>query len=165
MGEQIRTNLEQNGGLAQRAILEPLQHLHDEVDRLIHDYVPKVSVALPWRGGAPGKYIIPVNVTVLDTAVEVAADVPGIALEDIETKLSNDSLIIKGNRRGHMLKGTEELLSAECDYGEYYRAIPMPYALNENKIEAILKDGVLMLKLPKAKEAKQRERSITVRSE
>lgn len=153
------------GDVAERAIVNPLHQLHTEVDRLIHDYAPRVRVTAPWRGSIGDKHPIAVDVLLHEDALEVVADVPGMDIEDIETILSNGALIIRGARKQTKIAEGDEFLRQERDCGGFYRAIEIPFALDETGIKAALKNGVLTVKLPKAPEGSLRQRTIAVRAE
>ncbi|WP_308910509.1 Hsp20/alpha crystallin family protein [Pseudokordiimonas caeni] len=147
---------------AHRILHDPLHRIHHEVDRLIHDYAPKVNVALPWRGGHPGKTYVRANLVEHDEAFEILADLPGVVPGEVDIRLSDDSLVIEGNRGGEP-EGHMHL--HECDYGAFYRAVSLPGEVEAGKITASLRDGILQVILPKSKDKKKRERVITVRGE
>jgi HSP20 family protein len=88
------------------------------------------------------------------------AELPGFTMADLEVLVVGDELSIKGNRQH---EGEEvKFHRRERGTGTFARTITLPAAVNPDKVEAVLKNGVLMVMLPKAEEA--RARKITVKS-
>jgi HSP20 family protein len=144
---------------AHRVLYDPLQRLHDEVDRIIHDYVPKMNAAFPWHGRFSGKNFVRVNLVEHEDVFELLADVPGVSMDAVDVRLSNGSLVLSYSRNA-LPDG--DLHLHECETGDFYRSVELPEEVDANKIVATLKDGVLRLLLPKSKNVKKRERVIKV---
>jgi HSP20 family protein len=86
----------------------------------------------------------------------VEAELPGLALEDLEIALTEgDTLSIKGQRKGPADHGGN-WHRRERAFGEFARTLKLPGAVDAEKVEASLKLGVLTVKLPKAPQLKPR---------
>lgn len=91
----------------------------------------------------------------------VMADVPGVTSENLDVRVDNHVLTIRGQAaRVH----TAELIYREYDLVHYFRQFELSDKVDESKIEADLKHGVLTLTLPKAEEAKPRKIAVAVGS-
>ncbi|MFC4346853.1 Hsp20/alpha crystallin family protein [Kordiimonas lipolytica] len=165
MDDLIKTSRDNAEAFAQRAILTPLHRLHEEVDRLFHDYAPKVRVTMPWRGSVNGKHPIPIDAMLTDSHLDICADVPGMALDDIDITLSGQRLILRGHREEILHDSDAEILHQECDSGAFYRELDLPIEPDEAKIEATLQQGVLRILIPKSKATKKQERKISVKKD
>ncbi len=108
---------------------------------------------------------IPVFVPAVDIyeseeALTLVADMPGVAPENVDIDLRDDQLTIRGTVT---LEGEgETVLLREYGVGDYYRQFTLGRIIDQSKIEAAMKDGVLTLTLPKVDKAKPRK--ITVKT-
>ena len=93
---------------------------------------------------------------------EINAELPGMSREDVHVELRNGELWISGEKKLPAPDGGKTFHRVEQCYGEFRRAIPLPGAVDEAQIEAVFKDGVLQLTLPKCKQA--RPKRIEVKS-
>ncbi|GIX02405.1 MAG: Hsp20/alpha crystallin family protein [Thermogutta sp.] len=94
-----------------------------------------------------------VNVAETDTAFEVSVDLPGMKPEDFSVELKEGHLWITGERRQETEEKGKTYHRVERQYGRFQRVIPLPAAVNPDKIEAEYKDGVLRITLPKDESA------------
>jgi len=84
------------------------------------------------------------------------AELPGLALEDLEIYMADKStLAIKGHRKTPELAGGQ-WHRRERAFGTFERSFTLPGAVNGDEVEASLKHGVLTIKLPKAPELRPR---------
>ncbi|MGC8658738.1 MAG: Hsp20/alpha crystallin family protein [Desulfomonilaceae bacterium] len=103
------------------------------------------------------------DVSETDENVLVKAELPGVDPKEIEVNISGQTLTIKGEKKEDREEKTESLHRIERSYGSFYRAINLPCEVNEEKIEATFKDGVLNLKMPKTEPSKKRTIKIDVK--
>ena len=83
----------------------------------------------------------------------VRAELPSVKLDDVDISHDGDINIIKGERKVPAEVKEEEYHRCEVCYGSFSRSITMPAAVDPDKIEATYEDGILEIRLPKAKEA------------
>lgn len=111
----------------------------------------------PFRTGAQGA--IPafpaVNVWEDGESLYAEAEVPGMKMEDIEVLIVGNELTVKG-RRSAPANGKGTFHRQERTLGEFTRTLTLPYEINAAKVEAMLKDGVLTIVLPRAEQSKAR---------
>jgi len=89
-------------------------------------------------------------------AMLVRAELPGLSKEDVEVTLDGDVLKIKGHVTSEKLDEGEEYYKQEIHNASFSRSISVSNNIDGASIEASLKDGVLSVTLPKAKESKKR---------
>lgn len=90
----------------------------------------------------------------------VKADLPGLKKEDIKVSVQAGTLIIEGEKKSEKENKDKGTLRTERTYGSFYRAIALPAAVDESKVKAVYKQGVLELTLPKTEEAKPKQIAI-----
>jgi len=91
------------------------------------------------------------------------AEVPGLSMKDIEVTVVGDELCIKGERKSAQTSEKHTYHRQERPMGVFTRFLTLPVAIEASKVDAVLKDGVLTITLPKA--AAARPRLIEVRSD
>jgi HSP20 family protein len=89
-----------------------------------------------------------------DDHIYVEAELPGMTDEDVDITVQNGMLLIRGERKPS--EGRNYLYNGRC-YGRFERVITLPEAVDCEKVQAELKDGVLSLTLPKSPEAKPKK--------
>lgn len=92
----------------------------------------------------------------LDDQIIIVADVPGVSEKSVEITLEKDILTINAYVEPVEWEGYS-LSYAEYGIGDYQRSFRLPDQIDRDNIEAVLKDGVLRLFLPKAPQAKTRK--------
>lgn len=81
--------------------------------------------------------------------IMIKSTVAGVKSSDLEISVSNDLLTIRGSRYQDDDIKEENYFSRECYWGSFSRSIVLPREINQKKIEATIKNGVLTIKLPK----------------
>ncbi len=139
------------------------EEMRREMDRLFEDYfgrraVPAGREALEERVWAPA-------VDVFDKGKElvVTAELPGVEKKDVKVTVEGDVLTLRGERRTDEKVKDENYYACERCYGSFSRSLYLPVKVEAGKIKSELKNGILTLTLPKAKEAKPKEIEITVK--
>ena len=92
----------------------------------------------------------------------VKAELPGIDPKDIDISLSEGVLTIRGEKRQEKEEKDEGYHLVERSYGSFTRSIRLPREVQNEKINASYKNGVLKITLPKSEEAKKKEIKIKV---
>jgi HSP20 family protein len=88
------------------------------------------------------------------------AEVPGICADDIDVSIVGNNLIVRGEKRAETETKEEDYYYKERSYGSFYRSIPLPSEVDEQKIEANYEDGVLEIEIPKAVKATPKKISV-----
>lgn len=103
------------------------------------------------------------DVSETEKVLEIVVDLPGLEKKDISVSLEEDLLTIKGQRKEEKESRDKQFHTVERSSGSFYRALRLPVEVERDKIEAIFKDGVLTLSLPKTKESKKKVSQITIK--
>lgn len=104
-------------------------------------------------------FIPAVDIFENNEALVLIADMPGVTNDGVEIHLEENELTI----RGRVTEEQEDLMHVYTEYrsGDYYRSFTLSNVIDQQMIEANMKDGVLKIILPKAETAKPRQ--ITVK--
>ena len=91
----------------------------------------------------------------------VRAELAGIDPKDVELNVENNVLTISGERHLEFEDKKENYHRVERSYGSFSRSFSLPRLIDENKIQAEYKDGVLSVHVPKQEKAKPRQIKIS----
>lgn len=78
----------------------------------------------------------------------VRADLPGLAKDDIKVELTDNMLVIRGERKEEKKEERGSYSYSECSYGRFYRALPLPEGVDTAKVTAEFRNGVLEIGIP-----------------
>ena len=101
-----------------------------------------------------------VDIFETDNDIVVKAELPGMDAKNIEIRLEKNVLMVKGERRFDREAKEENYHRVEREYGSFSRAFALPASVDEDKVTAVYKDGILKIVLPKKEEMKPRSISI-----
>ncbi|HSF16256.1 MAG TPA: Hsp20/alpha crystallin family protein [Vicinamibacteria bacterium] len=96
------------------------------------------------------------------TEIVVHAEIPGIKKEDIDVRVENNVLTIRGKKERKEEVKEEGFYRAERAYGSFSRSFSLPTTVDISKISAAYNDGVLTLRVPKSEAAKPRQIEVKV---
>jgi len=122
-----------------------LMAMQDRMSRLFDDTLSRV-----WKGeGAQGIWSPSVDVVETGTEIILKADLPEMSQDEIGIKVEDGTLTIEGERK--FLKETpeENYIQIERSYGTFRRTFAIPRMIDQEKIKASYKDGVLRIVFPK----------------
>jgi HSP20 family protein len=94
--------------------------------------------------------------------IVLKAELPGVDPKDVDVRVENNVLTLRGERRLDAEVKKESYHRVERSYGGFGRSFTLPMAVDTEKIKAEYKDGVLRVTLPKREEAKAKQISISV---
>ena len=113
----------------------------------------KQEVASPAEQTTPGLVFTPaVDIFETEKEITLLADIPGVKADDLTIDLRDNTLTLTADVASAQGAGEEEILT-EYDFGRYYRQFTIGELVNQEKIDAQLKEGVLRLSLPKVEKA------------
>jgi len=139
---------------------DPFRHLttwQDQMNRFFETglrFQPEESALTTW---AP-------SVDIFETENELVfkADLPEVNEKDIDVRIENNMLTIRGERKFEQKVKEENYLRMERSYGSFTRSFSLPATVNTEAIKAEYKDGVLTVAVPKRAEAKPKQVKINV---
>jgi HSP20 family protein len=121
----------------------------DTVNRMLSE-----SAARPW--------VPAVDILETENELILKADVPELKLEDIDIRMENGTLSIKGERKVELEEGGKGYRRIERSYGSFARYFELPDTVDPEKVAADYKNGVLTVTLPKKEIAKPRSVRVQV---
>jgi HSP20 family protein len=137
-----------------------------DMDRMFEDFFDRRM--RPWwperwlRGGERELEAPKVDLYEEKDDIVVKAELPGIDKENVEVNLSDHMLTIKGEKKKEEEIKEENYYRSERSYGSFLRTLELPKGIQEDKVKASFKNGVLEIRLPKTEEAKTREIKVKV---
>lgn len=151
---------------------EPLRSLRHQFDRLMGDFDwPDLRTGWPRRHvmssqgwpqmGMAGPLV---DLVERNGAYELQAELPGLTQDQIEIKLSDGMMTIKGEKSAERVEDTDDYHLRERSFGSFQRSFRVPASVDTDKIEARFENGVLKVTLPKSSVAMEKERKIEVKS-
>lgn len=84
------------------------------------------------------------------------AEVPGLEGKDLDIQVAREAVSIAGETRYENKASERGYLRSEFRYGKFQRTIPLPAAIKNDQVQAEFKNGILILTMPKAEEAKNK---------
>ncbi len=97
-----------------------------------------------------------------DKEVVLKAEVPDMALEDIDITVDNGTLTIKGDKKVAGELKEEQFHRVERRYGSFSRSFSLPRTVDATRVSADYKNGVLTVRLPLREDAKPRQIKVNV---
>ena len=121
-----------------------------DLRNLIDDFFTEAPAA---RGDFPGAAIY-------ESAddLEVRMVVPGVKSDEMNIQLADNTLVIEGEKKEEDAEG--RFLRRERAFGRFRKAIPLPFRVDNESIEATMKDGILTVHLRKSEDAKPKRIAI-----
>ena len=137
-----------------------LNTITDRMNRLFQD-----TYGTPTREeGLTSSFVPAVDIYEDEHNVTVKMEVPGIDQKDIDIRLENNTLTVRGERKFEKDEKEENFHRVERRYGSFYRAFTLPNTLDAEKVSADYENGVLKIKLAKKDEAKPKQIKVNIGS-
>ena len=111
---------------------------------------------------SPRAWIPPVDIFETGDSLVLKAKLPGINPDDVEIRVEDNTLYLKGERKFEKEVKEENLHRVERSYGTFTRSFALPNTINADTVKAEYESGVLTLTMPKREEAKPRTIKINV---
>ena len=128
------------------------EQLRREMDAVFGRFAPLASVA--------GAVFPAVNLYEREDAFVLTAELPGVRPEAVEVTLEGSTVTIRGERKIEYPEKETSVHRRERQSGSFRRAFELPVPIEADKVEAIQRNGVLMLRLPKSAEHQPRQISV-----
>lgn len=135
--------------------LEQISNLREEVNRLFESPLAGLTQAFNSWSPAVDLYEDKDNLV-------VKAELPGMKKEEIDVSLHEGALTISGERKIEREEKGETYRS-ERFFGRFQRSVMLPSAVEESKVSASYKEGILTITLPKSEEAKPKQIEVSVK--
>ncbi len=138
-----------------------LNTITDRMNRLFQDTFGNVSRE---EGLPAANFVPPVDIYEDEHNITVKMEVPGIEQKDIDVRLENNTLVVRGERKFEKDEKEENFHRIERRYGSFYRAFTLPNTVDPEKVNAEYENGVLKIMLAKKAEARPKQIKVNVGS-
>jgi HSP20 family protein len=128
-----------------------------QLNRLFNDFFGRASQDQNLTTWAPA-----VDIYEGEHELVVKADLPDIKPEELDVRVENNILTIRGERKFEKKVDEKNYLRVERAYGSFARSFSLANTVNTEAIKADYKDGVLTLSIPKREEAKPKQIKVNV---
>jgi len=134
--------------------------LQERMNRLFSD----VRAQAPLQGEeiSQGSWVPAVDIYETNEAIVIKAELPGITAQDISVEVKDNTLTLKGEKKFEKEVQEENYHRVERSYGSFQRAFTLPGTIQQEKVKAKFKDGILEINLPKVEEAKPKQVKVDI---
>jgi len=133
--------------------------LQDRMKRLFNEQFANIGSE---ESLAVGSFVPAVDVYEDEHAIQLKFEVPGLDEKEIDIRLENSVLTVKGERKIEKETKEENYRRVERRYGTFTRSFTLPNTVSSEKIHAAYDKGVLTISLPKTEAAKPKQIKIEV---
>ena len=140
-----------------------MRRLTEEMGQLFEDFGAGRELQRGGGGAEVGPVLWSPQVEMFerDGQLVVRADLPGVKKDDVRIELTDDALIIEGERQEAREEKREGFYRTERIYGRFYREIPLPEGVDAQNAKATFDNGVLEVSIP-APQQQQRSRQLEI---
>jgi HSP20 family protein len=133
--------------------------LQERMNRLLEESFGRLRRE---EGLVSGAWTPAVDIYETENSLVVTAEIPGVSEKDIDVRIENNQLVIKGERKFEKETKEENYHRIERVYGNFYRSFSLPNTVDPDKVKAEYKNGVLKITLGKKEEVKPKQIKIEV---
>ncbi len=134
-----------------------LSSLQEQVNLLFESNLPARSDNSALTAWAPA-----VDIYETENELVIKADLPEVEEKDLDVRVENNMLTIRGERQFEQKVNEDNYLRIERTYGSFSRSFSLPNTVNTEAIKAEYKNGVLSIELPKRAESKPKQVKVSV---
>ena len=131
--------------------------LQDQINRVFNDVLERTGEESSLTAWAPA-----VDIYETEHELVLKADLPDIDPKDLDIRVENNILTIRGERKFEKNVNEENYLRVERSYGSFTRSFTLANTVNSEAIKAAYENGVLTLTIPKREEAKPKQIKVNV---
>jgi HSP20 family protein len=136
-----------------------IMSVRDEMNRVLNEAFGRdTNDESTWFSGA---WSPPVDIYETDDALVMKAELPGFSKDDISIEMKENTLVIKGERKREDEVKEGSYHRTERVYGAFQRSFLLPTTVDQEKVRAAYKDGVLELRLPKVQAAQPKRIAVS----
>lgn len=131
--------------------LASIADFRNEMNRLFEGFFSRPLPLPGWFDTVePGQWLPAVDLSENETRIHVRAELPGIDPRDVDVSVSEDRLVISGEKKSAAESGGCGWTHRESHYGAFSRAIPLPEPVDPSQVTATYDKGVLSVELTKS---------------
>lgn len=134
--------------------LVPLEDFYKEVDSFVQNFLDRDEVG-------PQKFTPSANLAETETGYELTLDLPGIDPNDVTVEANDGQLLVAGERKSETEEAGKTFHRVERRCGQFRRVVSIPAPVDEEKITANYRNGVLTVSLPKSEKIKPKRITVS----
>ena len=135
-----------------------LADFRNEMNRLFEGFFSRPLMMPTWfESVEPGQWMPAIDLSADSDRIHVRAELPGIDPEDVDVSVSEDRLVISGEKKSEETQTGNGWTHRESHFGSFTRAIPLPEPVDPAKVTAKYDKGVLCVELTKSPTASSRK--------
>jgi len=138
-----------------------LRRFRSQMDRLFDSFFG----LSPWEESLPGTWTPEIEVVDTGKEIVVKAEVPGLGPEDIDVRVTGNTLTLSGEKKEEHEESKEGVYRSERRYGSFYRTVPLPSGAKADAVSAEYDKGVLTVKIGKSEESVSKRIEVKSRKE
>jgi len=154
-----------------------MRRFAEEMDHLFEDFGIESRLHFPSlftrgrelvrreTGIVPAAWSPRIDVVERDGHYVVRADLPGLTKDDVKVEITDELVVIQGERKTQKKEEVEGYTYCECSYGSFYRAIPLPAGSESSKATAGFTNGVLEIVVPSSRPIEPKKRRLEIKAE
>lgn len=137
--------------LVRRNPWSEMNAMQRQLERLFNEnIIPTVSVERDFIK------VPAVEIDETQEAIYLKLEIPGMSAKDIDLQVTENAVLIKGERKSEAKTEENGVKRSEFHYGKFQRVIPLPARIQNTNVTAEYKDGILNLTLPKTEAEKNK---------
>jgi HSP20 family protein len=144
---------------------EPFRELQDRIDRMNRLFRESYRPEGPEEALTSTSFAPPVDIYEDEHNITLKMEVPGIDEKDIDVRIENNTLTVRGERKFEKEEKEENFRRVERQYGSFTRSFTLPSSVETENVQATYDKGVLEIRLAKKAEAKPKQIKVKVGSE
>lgn len=141
---------------------DPFRELEEMSDRLNRMFARPATRTNGKETMVVADWTPTVDISETDGEYQIKAEIPDVKKEDVKVTLEDGVLTIQGERKQEKEEKGKKYHRVERSYGSFVRSFSLPDLIDEEKVKAEFKDGVLNLHLPKSEKAKPKAIEVKV---
>ena len=134
-----------------RGEISPLTALRSEMDRLFDVFFREPWGGIDWPFAAGRAWTPAVDVAETEDEVTIRAELPGVDPKDLNISLTENQVVLAGEKRETAERKGKDFCQTETRYGSFRRSIPVPAAVDTERVEADYANGVVTIRLRKTR--------------
>jgi len=134
-----------------------MRRFADEMDRIFEDFSFPTMERFG-RSWGMERFSPQIDIFERDSKLIIRADLPGMSKDDVTVDVTEDAVVIEGERKFEREENEQGMYRSERSYGRFHREIPLPEGVKSENATASFKNGVLEVALDASQAAKNRRR-------
>jgi HSP20 family protein len=134
---------------------EPFREI-DTLQREMNRLFDSLTPTTPNGENVGVAFIPPAEMHETPEAIHLKLEVPGMEPKDLDVQVTAEAIAISGDRKSETKTEEKGMTRTEFRYGQFRRVIPLPTRIQNDKVQAEYKNGILSLTLPKAEAEKNK---------